>query len=234
MKGSVQAPWNGTLVRSRLFDAVSLLLPAAERFLIETLDECRACAGESMGVVLRGEVDRFLREEGVHQLVHLRYNDALVIANPAVRDAVARADRVADDLRSMSLPMRMALAAAFEVLTSVLSREVLDRPYLLGSGASAEARIWRWHAREELAHSHVMVEAARAFGVGRSRRLAAYVLATAFLLTDVLRYWRALCACDVRAGASRVRLWRDGFSFIWRGVPSLMRMSVGWTRHLAG
>ena len=234
MKASAHAPWNGTAVRSRFFDAISLLLPAAERFLIETLEECRAQAGDALGPALLADVDRFLHEERAHQRVHLRYNDGLVAADPATQASVRQADRAADDLRSMDLPTRMALAAAFEVLTSVLSREVVERPYLLGNEASAEARIWRWHAREELAHCHVMVKAARAFGVGRGRRLAAYVLATGFLLFDVVRYWRALCACDVRAGASRMRLWLDGLSFAWRGVPSLLRMLAGWTRHLAG
>jgi predicted metal-dependent hydrolase len=31
------APWNGTVPRSRLLDALSLLLPAGERFVIATM-----------------------------------------------------------------------------------------------------------------------------------------------------------------------------------------------------
>ena len=207
MKGAVRradparAPWNGTLVRSRFFDAISLLLPAAERFLIETLEEWLSRAGDSVDSRLGAEVERFLREERAHQSVHLRYNDSLIATDPAAQEPALRASRATDDIRGLDLATRMALAAAFEILTSLLSRELLERPYLLGSGESAEARIWRWHAREELAHCHVV-------------------------------FWRALCRCDIRAGARRARMWADGLSFALHSVPSLLRMSAGWTRQL--
>ncbi|HEX6705620.1 MAG TPA: metal-dependent hydrolase [Albitalea sp.] len=224
--------WNGTLVRSRFFDAISLLLPAAERFLIETLEEWLSRAGDSVDSRLGAEVERFLREERAHQSVHLRYNDSLIAADPAAQEPALRASRATDDIRRLDLATRMALAAAFEILTSLLSRELLERPYLLGSGESVEARIWRWHAREELAHCHVVVQAVRALGVSRGQRLMAYALATGFLIFDVLRLWRALCRCDIRAGARRARMWADGLTFVLRGVPSLLRMSAGWTRQL--
>lgn len=229
---SRRGAWNGTPARSRFFDAISLLLPAAEQFLIETVEEWRTQAGDSLSAVLRSEVERFLREERAHQGVHQRYNEGLISANPEVRAHALRASQATDSLRSLDLATRMALVEAFEVLTAVLSREALERSYLLGNGTSVEARIWRWHAREELAHCHVAGQAVIALGVSRGRRLLAFTLATGFLLFDVLRFWHALCRCDIGAGAGRARTWAEGLSFLLRGAPSMLRMYVGWSRQL--
>jgi uncharacterized protein len=224
--------WNGTLVRCRFFDAISLLLPAAELFLIETTEKCLVSIDDSIDPASRTEAERFLQEERAHQHMHRRYNDKLITANPVTQETARRASRVTYDLQRLSLATRVALAAAFESLTAVLSREALGHPYLLGCEQSVEARIWRWHAREELAHCHVVAQSATALGVGRGRRLLAYILATGFLVFDVLRFWHSLCRCDIRSGADRARIWADGLSFVVRGVPSMLRMSIDWTRHL--
>ena len=225
-------PWNGNLVRSRLFDGISLLLPAAESFLIATLEEWRAQFEHQLDAHSRDEVRRFLREELAHQKVHLRYNEALVARVPAVRAVAERASRAADDLATLDLATRLAMAAAFEHLTALLSAEILHRPFLLSAPASTEGRMWRWHAREELGHSEVAIDAVVHMGVGRGRRSLAYALASAYLLFDVLRLWIALCRCDVAAGASRWRLAGQAAGFAVGAVPTVLRLALGWVGYL--
>ena len=224
-------PWNGTVPRTRLLDALSLLLPAGEHFIMATLHEWRASAPDGITPTLQSEIDRFIREERAHQRAHERYNAALLAATPAAAAAARRAAHASDQLAHLSLPMRLALCAAFELLTAVVSRELLERPFLLqGTAASAPARLWRWHAREELDHCHVMLEAARCARVGRLRCFLALGMATAYLLFDVATGAAHLVRCDIAAGTPTRRVLVDTLSMAVRGLPSAARMSLGWLR----
>lgn len=223
-------PWNGTLARSRFFDGISLLLPAAERFLIETVEAWLLEAGDGVPAALRADLERFIREERAHQGVHLRYNQQLIACCPAAAETARRAEEAVASLRELDLPLRIALAAAFEDLTSLLSREMLEGRALLAEAPSKQGHIWRWHAREELAHSHIVLAVAAQAGARGARRVLAYTLATAWLTGDVLRLWRTLCGFDIAAGASRCRLLGQSLAFVLRCTPSLGRMAVGWLR----
>lgn len=223
-------PWNGTIPRTRLFDALSLMLPAGESFVIEALEA--AVAGE-LGVGDKSDLERFVREERAHQRAHDLYNRALIAAAPSAIAAARRAEEAVAQLRTLPLVQRVALAAAFEQLTAVLSHEVLAHRHLLADGgSSSQARLWRWHAAEELRHCHVATQAARKFGVGGARRIVALFLATAFLAMDLLRGWSALCAADIAAGARRRKVAVDALCLAVQSVPALARMTAGWLRCL--
>ncbi|PMS22030.1 metal-dependent hydrolase [Trinickia dabaoshanensis] len=221
-------PWNGTGVRSRFFDALSLLLPGGEQFLIETLESWRASAQLGPGDELGGEIDRFIREEQAHRRAHANYNAALVDAVPHMQPLVERANAITADLAGFSAPMKLALVVAFEHLTAVLAEEIEAHPFLLVRNDSRAARLWRWHAREELGHRHVAVCVANRAGIGRGALTLALLLATLYLATDLLRYTFALCRCDVRAGASRATLIADSVRFAGGAIPSLLRMARHW------
>lgn len=226
------AAWNRDLVRSRFFDAISLLLPAAEAFLIDTLGQWLATAECDLPDWQRDEVRRFLEEEQAHQHVHRRYNSALVSVRPSVQATAERADRLADGIAALATTEKMALAAAFEHLTAVLSREVLTRRHFLADGQSWQARVWRWHAREELDHQHVTLIATAHMRLRPGVRVAAYVAATVYLLGDLASLWRALCRCDVDSGASRAALAWQFLRFSCGSLPSIGRMAAAWAGYL--
>jgi uncharacterized protein len=221
--------WNGTVPRTRVFDALSLLLPSGERFVLATLEEWRASA--DIPSTLHAEVDRFIREEQAHQRAHERYNASMLASTPLAATAAQRMAAAAGELERFPLRTRLALCAAFELLTAVVSRELLERPFLLRAAAgSLQDRLWRWHAREELDHCHVALLAAQCGGVGRFHRLVALCLATAYLAFDLAACTIHLARCDVSAGVPLRRVLADSLAMAIGGVPSLGRMSVGWLR----
>lgn len=226
--GSSQRAWNGTIVRSRFFDALSLLLPAGEQFLIDTLESWRSSLEPQPDDELASEIDRFIREERAHRRAHTHYNAALVDAAPLMQPIAERAGRITADLDGFSVPMKLALVVAFEHLTAVLAKEIEAHPFLLVDEYTRAARLWRWHAREELGHCHVAARVAHRAGLGRGLLTLALLLATGYLATDLLRYTFALCRCDVRAGASRSAMLVDSLRFAGGAVPSLMRMARHW------
>lgn len=224
-------PWNGTVPRTRVLDALSLLLPAGERFVIATLEEWRRLRPHELPPTLQAEIDRFIREERAHQRAHERYNASLLAALPAACACAERAACATDGLARLPLSMRLALCAAFELLTAVVSRELLERRFLLaGPATSAPARMWRWHAQEELGHCHVALLAAACGGVGRLRRLLALVMATSYLAFDVAMATICLMRCDAAAGASTRRLLTDTATLLVTGLPAAARLSLGWLR----
>ena len=125
---------------------------------------------------------------------------------------------------------RLALAAALEYLTALVSRQALRGEGWLVGGASRQARLWRWHCAEELAHHGVALRLLREAGrVGYARRMGLYVLASLILLGDVARHTRDFARTD------RARGWlgRGGgvlslAGFALRQGPGLGRMAVGW------
>ena len=229
MHAAAPVLWNGTVPRTRFFDALSLLLPSGERFVIATLEEWRACA--DIPPALHAEVDRFICEEQVHQRAHARYTASLLASTPGAAAAARRMAAAAGELERFSLPTRLALCAAFELLTAVMSRELLERPFLLHAAAgSLQERLWRWHAREELDHCHVALLAAKCGGVNRFRRLMALCLATAYLAFDLAACSVRLARCDIASGVPLRRVLADSIAMAIGGLPSLARMSVAWLR----
>ncbi len=219
--------WNRTVPRSRLFDALSLILPTGESFVIATIDEWRHAASASASDALNAEVNRLIREERAHQRAHSRYNAALIVATPGAAPAARRATRLTEEISKYNLSMRLALVVAFEQLTMVLSREILAHPGLLTDDDCVHTRMWRWHAREEVAHGHIAANVAAHHGIGRARTVLALGLAAHFLSFDVLRCWCTLCRCDLTSGFPRWRLARDTAAFLVQCMPSFVRMAAG-------
>lgn len=140
------------------------------------------------------------------------------------------------ELAPLGLGTRLALAAAFEHLTALLSAEVLKgRPWLCASSGSREARLWRWHCAEELGHRHVVRDLLAASRVGFARRTACLLLASAYLGIDVARLLTRLLRHDLRSGAlRRIALAGQACRFAAAAAPGLLRLGLGWLGYLRG
>lgn len=232
--------WNGGhTVRTRLMDALSLMLPSAEQFLIDTARDWMARGGRHGGADgpagLRQPVAGFMAEERAHQRAHRCYNQRLHDAGLPARRLERRIESAVAELAALPLNQRLALANALEHLTAVFAREVLrdGNPWLVAPDG-AEGRMWRWHAEEELAHSDVVFDLLPHAGVARRHKVLAVAMAAAYLAHDMLSLTFSLCAHDARSGAvSRARLAAQACALAVRAVPSLLRMAGGAARVLA-
>ncbi len=231
--------WNGGhAVRTRLLDALSLMLPSAEQFLIDTARDWMASGGRHGGAdgpaTLRQPVAGLMAEERAHQRAHRCYNQRLHEAGLPARRLERRIESAVAELAALPLNQRLALANALEHLTAVFAREVLREgsPWL-ASPDGAEGRMWRWHAEEELAHSDVVFDLLPHAGVARRHKVLAVAMAAAYLAHDLLSLTFSLCAHDARSGAiSRARLAAQAGALAVRAAPSLLRMAVGGARVL--
>jgi len=228
------APWNGDLFRTRFFDALSLLLPSGEAFVIDAISDALQVGDWSAApaTALREEALRFVREETAHQRAHRRYNERLAQSGVPVEALEGRVASAVQELAGLPLPMRLALAEAFEHLTALLSTQVLTgTAWLQGDGH--EARLWRWHCQEEIGHRHVAFDVARALGVGHGRRMACLVLAALYLGIDLSRLMASLLWRDVKSGRVRgLGLLGQCARFALRTAPGFGRIALGWVASL--
>ena len=219
--------WNRTVPRSRVFDALSLVVSAGEVLVIDTIEHWRRTASHGAPPNVLIEADRLIREEAAHRRAHERYNAALILATPGAARVADRARQATAELAHLNLATRLALVVAFEQLTVALSREVLRRPDLLPAADTRHTRMWRWHAAEEIAHGHIAALVATHHGIGRLRLTLALCTATVYLAIDIVRGTFTLCRCDLAAGYPRLRFARDIALFTISSLPSLARMAAG-------
>jgi uncharacterized protein len=223
-----QRYWNGDALRTRFFDGLSLLLPAGEAFVIRAAQDWLD-AHPAADARLRAEAGRFIREERSHQRAHRRYNAELHDVVPVARECERRITAAVAELDGLGLGMRLALAAAFEHLTALLSAEVLRGDAWMAEEPRRECRMWRWHCAEELAHQHVAGDLLRSTGPRPGQRVLALLLASCYLAGDALSLTWALCRHELREGrVTRGELLAQAGRFLWRATPGLCRIALGW------
>lgn len=227
--------WNhGDAFRSRLFDAISLLLPCGEQFVITaTTDWLRTAQHSASMATLQRDVLRLIREEHAHSRAHRLYNERLATHAPTQQ----LEQRVASAMAQMAgwaLSTRIAFSAAFEYLTALLSEEALrPRGPWLDQNTTQQVRLWRWHCEEEINHRHVAQDVADAMGIGQGRQALVFLAAACYLCADIAVALAALLMSDVRArriGMGSVLMQAAGFGI--RALPSMLRMAGKSVHHL--
>lgn len=227
--------WNhGDAFRSRLFDAISLLLPCGEQFVITaTADWLRTAQQSASMATLQRDVLRLIREEHAHSRAHRLYNERLAVHAPA-QQLEQRVVSAMEQMAGWELSTRIAFSAAFEYLTALLSEEVLrPRGVWLDENTTQQVRLWRWHCEEEINHRHVAQDVADAMGIGLGRQALVFFAAAFYLCADIAVALATLLMSDVRAGRigmARVLLQAAGFGV--RALPSVLRMAGKSVRHL--
>ncbi|MFM2449648.1 MAG: hypothetical protein RIS44_2098 [Pseudomonadota bacterium] len=227
--------WNGgNALRSRILDAISLILPSGETFVIASVSEgllatnkCRSTPDE-----LQQEVQRFVREEHSHTRAHRLYNDRLAAHTPS-RQLEQHIERMVLEMADWRLPTRLAMASALEQLTAVLAKETLRTGSVwLSPGETPQTRLWRWHCQEELDHRHVARDVMLAAGVGHTQRIVTLLMAIVFLIKDITAMLWGLLRADLAAG--RVSAWQllaQCAKFGVCALPSMVRMAWNCGRY---
>jgi predicted metal-dependent hydrolase len=213
-------------VRTRLFDAISLMLPSAEQFLIDTMLDWQKLH-EKSDPKLQAEVRRLCTEEKTHQRAHSLYNSRMHQQGLPAKLLESRVKSFIGELYKLPLEKRILLSAAFEHLTAVFSLEVISNDHWLTKKSVAiESRLWRWHCREEIDHCHVALDLVLSRDLPSVDFFKAFFYAGFFLFIDTIFLTAALCGSDVRRGlTTRKLLWLKVISFAVRSLPSVLRMA---------
>ena len=167
----------GSKEKTLFMNALSMLFPVGERFFIHAVNGHRQFVTDPK---LKAEVKAFTQQEGLHTREHISYNEALNTVLDA--DGIEKNFDNYVEFMKKTLGIKRALLAtcAFEHFTAILAESVLDHPEYLAGAREDYARIWKWHALEELEHKAVAYDVYRAaYGTKLEwNRIAVMVLVT--------------------------------------------------------
>ncbi|OPG72256.1 metal-dependent hydrolase [Pseudomonas ogarae] len=223
--------WNDTPIKTYLFDAFSVLLPAGEQFVISVVE--KAAVQLQQASVLAHDSRRFVAEERAHQRAHRLYNQQLEKQGFEVKQYELGIEKDLATLQSKwSLNAQLALAAAFEHVTAVISRVALRRGGLLSARETSQTRLWRWHCTEEVAHQHVTTDLLQALGVPYWQRIFYFLAASALMTFDVIRHLHGFARLDVARGrVSAKQLRRTTGHLLLRDGANLVLLAAGWATY---
>lgn len=138
-------------VASIFYDVLSASFPLGERFFMDAVRHYR----DRTPPALQAQISGFLTQEALHTREHLSFNRQ-------IEDGGYNLDRIESYLKAVlgwartRKPVeQLAATAALEHFTAILAHGLLSDPRHLERAPVEIARLWRWHAAEEIEHKAV-------------------------------------------------------------------------------
>jgi hypothetical protein len=206
--------------RTQFFNALSMSFPIGEQCFI---DSVRAALPLLSDVAMHEQAQGFIGQEATHRHLHAQYNRDL--ARQGLHFILEKmiAWRIRN-LEVLSVKDRMAVTAAYEHFTAILSDGILCCPPWFADAQEPLKTLWCWHAIEETEHKAVAFDVYHAIGGGYWRRVIWFACIALLFATDT-------------AIQTAHNLHRDGHLFKWStwrsactfffGRQGLARLSVG-------
>jgi len=215
--------WHGgDPVATAFFNALSCTFPAGEKFFMDSVRAYRRAVGPE----LQAQIAGFVGQEAVHSREHAAFNKLAADSGYDVEKLEARTKRVLDFARTRTKEQQLAATCALEHFTAILAHELLATGGRdLAAAPEDAARLWGWHAVEEIEHKGVAFDtllAATAHWSSFRRyflRMRAMLIATMILTTTMIGNMRDLYRAD---GISSLRIWGATFGYLF-GRPGLLR-----------
>lgn len=219
----------GRVVRSLLFNGLSLTMPYLEPFLVKTMREAAEQIDEPQ---LLQDIRDFNGQEARHYQCHRRLNEILKANGyPELASIEARLQQSYERLSRRSLETRLAYSAGFECMTNGFTNWFINkRVKIFGHTDPRVASFWLMHMIEETEHKTVAFDVYMACS-GRYWPRSLGVLHGSF---HVLSYGYRGLFCALKKNGERYSLrrgWetlRETFDMTVNVGPYLLRALLPW------
>ena len=134
-----------------VMNALSLTFPAGERFFIQSVKRYAA----DLPPLLAREVRAFTLQEGAHTREHLAFNAFIARTGYDTEPVEALVETRLGMAQSRPWLIQLAATVALEHFTASFAHVLLKDRRLLEEVPTPLARIWQWHAIEEIEHKGV-------------------------------------------------------------------------------
>lgn len=201
----------GDAFRSRYLDALSTVFPEGEKYFITCVRHYRDGIRDP---ALAEQVRDFIRQEGYHGMVHIRFNTLLKRQGLPVEQVEARVKARLDGRRAGFSPeFNLAITAGLEHLTAQLADGLFRRRKTLDGADPRVRAMFAWHAVEEFEHRAVAYDVMQTVAkVGYRTRVAGYLFGVALNAITTFRVTVAYLKADGYRGA---RLYRTLLGGLW-------------------
>lgn len=187
MEAPIPRHWcAGDAFRTALFNALSMSFPVGEQFFIDSVRKGWQALPPDQQERFRAEVQGFIGQEATHRRLHTLYNQHLERLG-LKNDWEARACERLKMMESVEVRHWLAITAANEHFTAILSDWLLRNPDVLGDRDPRLKTLWLWHSAEESEHKSTAFDLYRALGGDDEWRLRWFRRVTVFFLVDALR-----------------------------------------------
>jgi len=166
--------WNdNSAFKTHFLNALSITLPACERFFIDTVKPYLKSANPE----LKPELIEFIRQEGNHSYAHTHYNDWLEEGGLQVSHLQKTSNKKWRWVRRhLSLKNRLAITICVEHITVCYAAVFLSQPEILDKMSPHFRSLWQYHAVEEIEHKSVTMNLWNQIGGGEWLKRIAMLL----------------------------------------------------------
>jgi uncharacterized protein len=143
--------WNSrNPIATAFYNSLSLTFPKGEAFFIDSVRHYR----DAVPAELQSQIDAFIKQEAAHSREHGVFNGQVERTGYDTARMHAEVERRLAKRKKSPLS-NLFTTAAMEHLTAIIAHALLkDERHMKGASRDA-ARLWKWHAIEEIEHKAV-------------------------------------------------------------------------------
>ena len=165
-------------VMSHLLTALSSTFPIGEQFFVYSVRNVRDKVQDE---TLQAQIAAFIGQEAMHSKAHAEFNAAWRSEDYNLDRFQAWLARKDDYVKNLHPKIQLAITCAFEHFTALLGGYILRHPEVLATLDEDAAKLWVWHATEEIEHRAVAFDVYQAvYGDDKIRRMIMRSVTTGF------------------------------------------------------
>jgi len=165
-------------VMSHLLTALSSTFPIGEQFFVHSVRNVRDKVKDEN---LQAQIAAFIGQEAMHSKAHAEFNEAWRSEDYNLDRFQAWLARKDGYVKNLHPKIQLAITCAFEHFTALLGGYILRHPEVLATLDEDAARLWIWHAIEEIEHRAVAFDVYQAvYGDDKIRRMIMRSVTTGF------------------------------------------------------
>lgn len=165
-------------VMSHLLTALSSTFPIGEQFFVHSVRNVRDKVKDEN---LQAQIAAFIGQEAMHSKAHAEFNAAWHSEDYNLDRFQAWLARKDDYVKNLHPKIQLAITCAFEHFTALLGGYILRHPEVLATLDEDAAKLWVWHAIEEIEHRTVAFDVYQAvYGDDKIRRMIMRSVTTGF------------------------------------------------------
>ena len=165
-------------VMSHLLTALSSTFPIGEQFFVHSVRNVRDNVQDEN---LQAQIAAFIGQEAMHSKAHAEFNAAWRSEDYNLDRFQAWLARKDDYVKNLHPKIQLAITCAFEHFTALLGGYILRHPEVLATLDEDAAKLWVWHAIEEIEHRAVAFDVYQAvYGDEKIRRMIMRSVTTGF------------------------------------------------------
>lgn len=149
---TAQRWWNGgDAIATAFYNSLSLTFPKGEAFFIDSVRNFR----DSVPQRQQAQIDAFIKQEAAHSREHSHLNNQVEQAGYDVRPMHADLDSRLAELKDQPPIFGLVTTVALEHFTAIIAHACLKSERHFKNASPDAARLWKWHAIEEIEHKGV-------------------------------------------------------------------------------